>query len=155
MICHKLSSLNPYICRGKWDAGSRPADSLTSHGLPHSLQYLSLRKPCPSVNPASGSKCCYNSPKSIQFPEVCYSQNAILALTPNQFIICPLTSSSQRSTLCPSSTLDWHLPPTRSQSKGAANAPPASVRSIPQKLPSQSAMQSTQLPLTEVSTLLD
>jgi hypothetical protein len=21
MICHKLSSLNPYFCRGKWDAG--------------------------------------------------------------------------------------------------------------------------------------
>ena len=50
MICHKLSSLNPYICRGKWDAGSRPADSVSSHGLPHSLQYLSLRNSSPLVN---------------------------------------------------------------------------------------------------------
>src|SRR5882757_7636447 len=25
MICHKLSSLNPYICRGKWDAGPKLA----------------------------------------------------------------------------------------------------------------------------------
>lgn len=49
MICHKLSSLNPYFGRGKWGAGQgRPI-----HSLPHSLQVLSLREPRPTVNTQS------------------------------------------------------------------------------------------------------
>ncbi len=50
MICHKLSSLNPYICRGKWDAGQGLPDFDIPVRLPQSLQYLSLRNSSPKVN---------------------------------------------------------------------------------------------------------
>ena len=53
MICHKLSSLNPYICRGKWDAGLTSQSSarpILQSVRPHSLQYLSLRNSSRQVN---------------------------------------------------------------------------------------------------------
>jgi hypothetical protein len=66
MICHTLSSLNPYCCRGKWDAGQ----GSTSNSLeqrkkspPQSLQYLSLRNSSPKVNQLPSFN--YHSPKGI------------------------------------------------------------------------------------------
>jgi hypothetical protein len=83
------------------------------------------------------------------------AHDPIPAPVQDQFIIYLLTPISPRSTLQPSSTLVWQFQPIRSQSKGADNAPPASARAIPSNLPSQPAKQTTQLPLTEVSTLID
>jgi hypothetical protein len=59
-----------------------------------------------------------------------------------------------RSTLCAYST-HWHLSPTRSQSQSALSALQPIPGYLSSNLPSRSAQQLTQLPLTEVSTLLD
>src|SRR5271155_488597 len=114
----------------------------------------------PSGQPVSRLK---SSPPGLsrasKLQRIWLSYDSIPAPFQDQFIIYLLTPTSPRSTLQPSSTLVWHFQPIRSQSKGAANAPPVSARAIPAKLhtnlPSQPAQYLTQLPLTEVSTLLD
>ena len=50
MICHKLSSLNPYVGRGKWGAGYRPADTQPA-ALPASSKSTELP---PNGQPSHG-----------------------------------------------------------------------------------------------------
>src|ERR1700730_4870089 len=71
----------------------------------------------------------------------------------SQFIICHLTPTPPRSTLCPSST-NWQFEPSRSQSQSA----PSALQLIPRPNSSNTPRHSarlTQQPLTEVSSLLD